>query len=102
MKFNTQVKVLGMKSSKGTMDNGQSYDSTKVYVETALDDSKGNAKGYAVAEYPFGLSEEFAKYKHLPFPFMADATVEIVTTGKAQKTQLVELKPLEMAKQKAA
>ena len=102
MKFNTQVKVLGMKANKGTMDNGQGYDSTKVYVETALDDSKGNAKGFAVAEYTLGLSEEFSKYKHLPFPFLADATVEIVTTGKAQKTQLVELKPVEMAKQTKA
>ncbi|MBU7437012.1 hypothetical protein [Paraburkholderia fungorum] len=101
MKFNTQIKVLGMKSNKGMMDNGQTYDSTKVYVETALDDTKGNAKGFAVAEYTLGLSEEFGKYKHLPFPFMADATVEIVTTGKAQKTQLVELKPIELAKKAA-
>ena len=102
MKFNTQVKVLGMKSNKGMMDNGQSYDSTKVYVETALDDTKGNAKGFASAEYTLGLSDEFGKYKHLPFPFMAEATVEIVTTGKAQKTQLVELKPIDLVKQKAA
>ena len=102
MKFNTQVKVLGMKANKGTMDNGQAYDSTKVFVETALDGSKGNAKGFAVAEYALGLSAEFDKYKHLPFPFMADATVEIMTTGKVQKTVLSELRPIEMVKQKAA
>jgi len=101
MKFNTQIKVLGMKSSKGMMENGQSFDSTKVYVETALDDTKGSAKGFAVAEYSFGLSTEFSKFKHLPFPFLADATLEIVSTGKAQKTQIVDLKPTELAKKAA-
>lgn len=102
MKFTTQIKVLGMKSSKGTLENGSSYDSTKVYVETSLDDSKGNAKGYSAVEYSFGKAEEFEKYKHLPFPFLAEATLEIVTTGKVQKTQLAELKPIETMKQPKA
>lgn len=101
MRFTTQIKVLGMKASKGTMENGTSFDSTKVYVETELDESRGNAKGFAGVEYSFGLSDEFNKFKHLPFPFMAEATVEIVTTGKAQKTQLVEVRPLEVAKKVA-
>lgn len=101
MRFTTQIKVLGMKASKGTMENGTAFDSTKVYVETELDESRGNAKGFAGVEYNFGLAEEFNKYKHLTFPFIADATVEIVTTGKAQKTQLVDLRPIETAKKAA-
>lgn len=101
MRFTTQIKVLGMKASKGTMENGTAFDSTKVYVETELDESRGNAKGFAGVEYNFGLAEEFNKYKHLTFPFVADATVEIVTTGKAQKTQLVDLRPVETAKKAA-
>lgn len=102
MKFTSQIKVLGMKASKGTLENGASYDSTKVYVETGLDDSKGNAKGFSAVEYALGTADEYNKYKHLPFPFLAEATLEIVTTGKAQKTQLADLKPIEIAKQKAA
>lgn len=102
MKFTSQIKVLGMKASKGTLENGNPYDSTKVYVETGLDDSKGNAKGFAAVEYGLGASDEYNKYKHLSFPFMAEATLEIVTTGKAQKTQVVELKPLEIVKQSKA
>ncbi|MBC3885638.1 hypothetical protein [Undibacterium griseum] len=102
MKFQTELKVLGMKSSKGKMDNGMEFDSTKVYVETPLDDSKGNAKGCSVAEYNLGLAEEFNKYKHLPFPFMATATVEVVVSGKNQKMQLSELKPVDMVKQPKA
>lgn len=102
MKFTSQIKVLGMKASKGTLENGNTYDSTKVYVETGLDDSKGNAKGFSAVEYSLGSSDEYNKYKHLPFPFLAEATLEIVTTGKVQKTQLADLKPMEIAKQKAA
>ncbi|MEB0137643.1 MULTISPECIES: hypothetical protein [unclassified Undibacterium] len=102
MKFTSQIKVLGMKASKGTLENGSGYDSTKIYVETGLDDSKGNAKGFSAVEYSFGMSDEYAKYKHLTFPFMAEATLEIVTTGKIQKTQLIDLKPIEMVKQPKA
>lgn len=98
MRMQTQFKVLGMKSSKGSMDNGQQFDSTKVYVETSLDDSKGTAKGYAVAEYTLGTSEEFAKYKHLPFPFNATAEVEMVTNGKSQKMVVHSLTPVEVSK----
>ena len=43
MKFTSTIKVMGMKYSKGTMDNGQSFDSTKVFVETELDASKDTA-----------------------------------------------------------
>ncbi|RZI42477.1 hypothetical protein EGT07_14840 [Herbaspirillum sp. HC18] len=98
MRMQTQFKVLGMKSSKGTMDGGQAFDSTKVYVETSLDDSKGTAKGFAVAEYTLGTSEEFAKYKHLTFPFNATAEVEMVTNGKTQKMVVHSLMPSEMSK----
>lgn len=97
MQFKTQVKVLGMKANKGQMDNGSSYDSTRVYVETSLDESRGNAKGFAVADYTFGLSNEFERFKTLNFPFMATASFELVTTGKMQKTQLVGLEPMKGA-----
>lgn len=102
MRITTQIKVLGMKASKGMLENGSKYDSTKVYAETELDDSKGNAKGFSVAEYNFGFSEEFEKFKHLPFPFLAEAVMEIVSTGKAQRTQMTGLKPIETANKKVA
>lgn len=94
MQFQSQVRVTGMKANKGTMDNGQSYDSTKVYVETALDASRGNAAGFATAEYSFGKSETFDRFKAHQFPFNAMATFEMVTTGKLQKMQLLDIAPL--------
>jgi hypothetical protein len=87
-----------MKASKGQMENGTSFDSTKVYTETPLDDSKGTAKGFAVAEFTLGTSVEFDKYKHLPFPFEAVADLELVTNGKTQKTVMHSLKPVEVSR----
>lgn len=100
MKFTSTIKVTGMKFSKGTMDNGQSFDSTKVFVETELDASKDTAMGTACAEYGLGKAEEYQKYKHLSssLPFMALAEMEIVTNGKTQKTIIHSLKPVENAK----
>lgn len=90
-----------MKASKGSMDNGTTFDSTKVYTETQLDESKGNAKGFAVGEFTLGTSAEFDKYKHLPFPFDAVAEFEIVSNGKTQKTLMHALKPVQRSATKA-
>lgn len=93
MKFNQKIQVVGMKSSKGQLENGTAYDSTKVYALVDLDASKGTAKGMASSEFALGTSEEFPKFKHLPFPFEADAEMEIVTNGKTQKTVMHSLTP---------
>ena len=100
MKFKSTVKVTGMKYSNGQMGNGTAFDSTKVYVETDLDSSKGTAMGTATAEYAFGKSDEYKKYEHLSgsFPFMAEADMEIVTNGNTQKTIVSALRPIEAAK----
>lgn len=94
MKFNSRVTITGIKSSKGTLENGTGYDSTKVYVQTDLDDSKGTGKGSATVEYGWGLSTNYETVKHLHFPLQADVEMEIVTNGRTQRTQLVSLKPI--------
>ena len=99
MKFTSQVKVLGMRKFNDEIE-GKSYNFTKVFVETDLDDSSGNAIGFASSEYPIGDASEFEKYKHLPYPFMADATIEIVTNGKIQKQRMTNLRPLKVAGEK--
>lgn len=97
MKFQSQMTVVGMKFSKGTLDNGQAYDSTKVYSLADMDTSKGNALGQAATEFNLGTSAEYEKYKHLPFPFVAIADMEIVTNGSSSKTIVRALKPVERA-----
>lgn len=101
MKFIAKVKVTGMKKSKGQMDNGTAFDSSKVYVETGFDESKETARGTASAEYALGDSTEYDKYKHLPLPFDAEAEMEIVTNGRTQKTVVHSLKPVGLSKDAA-
>ena len=98
MKFTTTGTVRGIKRSKGVLENGQAYDSTKIYVDTDLDDSRGNGKGQATAEYTFGTSEEYAKLEHNSFPLECELTLEIVTTGRVQRTTVVALKPVSFKK----
>lgn len=100
MKFTAQLMVYGMKASKGTLENGTAYDSTKLYTLVDMDGSKGNASGQAAAEYTFGDSTEYDKFKHLPFPFLAHVELEMVTNGKAAKTVVTAVRPI--TDQKAA
>jgi hypothetical protein len=89
-----RMQVLGMKRSKGTLENGTAYDSTKVYILTKMDDRKGDAKGHTGAEYTLGDSAEYRKYEHLPFPFLADVEIEMVTTGSAIRQAVTSLVPV--------
>jgi hypothetical protein len=97
MEFKQQVTVTGIKRFKGEVD-GKNYDSFKVFVQVALDESKGTAKGFATEEFNAGESSEYDKWKHLPFPLEADATYQMVTTGKMTKIQIVDVKPRSMTK----
>jgi len=101
MKFQARMTIVGMKANKGQMDNGQTFDSTKVYALTDMDTSKG-ALGQATAEYNIGTSAEIEKFRHLSFPFDALADCEITTNGKTQKTVITALKPVDVKAPKAA
>lgn len=93
MRFNQTIQVVGMKASKGTLENGNAYDSTKVYALIDLDASKGTAKGMSATEFNLGTAAEYDKYKHLPFPFVAEVEMEMVSNGKTMKTVMHQLTP---------
>lgn len=92
MQFQTQMKIVGAKCSKGVLDNGQAYDSTTLFVEVPLDDSKGNACGFCTSEFKWGTSDNYKLIEAQKLPLTVNATLEIVTSGKLQKTQLVGIK----------
>lgn len=100
MKIDQILTITGMKASKGDFE-GTVFDSTKVYAMTDMDESKGNARGFATVEYPFGKAEDFERYKDLTFPFKANCEMEFVTSGKAQKMILLSVKPIQPATVKA-
>lgn len=86
------VTLLGAKRSKGTI-NGNSYDTTKVYVQTPMNDSVDTA-GFSVSEYNWGDSNNFYKIRDLNYPLQAEITVELVTNGKASKLVVQNLEPV--------
>ena len=102
MRFTQIIQVVGMKSSKGTLENGTAYDSTKVYALIDLDASKGTAKGMSASEFNLGTASEFDSYKHLPFPFVAEVEMEMVSNGKTMKTVMHKLTPKAAAPAKGA
>jgi len=93
MRFNQIIQVVGMKASKGQLENGTGYDSTKVYALIGLDDSKGTAKGMSATEFNLGTSAEYESFKHLSFPFTAEVEMEMVSNGKTMKTVMHKLTP---------
>lgn len=94
MKFSSEIIVVGAKSSKGELESGQKYDSTKVYALIDLDQSRGNCVGQAVTEYSWGDSSNFDLLRphceKLPAKFIAD--FQIVTSGKVSKTVLENIR----------
>lgn len=101
MQMKVNAVVLGAKMFKDQID-GKQFDVTKLFVQQDLDASRGTAKGFAVTEYSWGTSDNFRAIQHNPFPFEAELSVEIVTTGKNQKINVLGCKPLAIAPGAAA
>ncbi|GHD60794.1 hypothetical protein [Jeongeupia chitinilytica] len=93
MRFKTQAKVLGVKGFNGTID-GQVINQTTLFVETALDESRGTAKGFAVNEYKYKDESLFQSMKSMSYPHEAELELELVTSGRTQKTVVVGYKPI--------
>lgn len=93
MEFQQRVTVTGVKRSKGVLDSGQAYDSTKAFVVLPMDASKGDAAGSSAEPFTIGTSDVFAAWAKLPFPVEADATMEIVTSGSSTRIQIRAIVP---------
>lgn len=95
MQFVSKAIITGAKRFNDTVE-GTKYDSTTVFVEVAMDGRNGNAMGKATQPFPWGTSENYARIAHLPVPFEAELTFEMVTNGKgAGKQVLVGMKPIQ-------
>lgn len=92
MQFKSNVTVTGLKKFKGDIE-GKSFDSTTAFIQLDLDDSKGTARGLATQDFNIGLSDEFDKLQAIKLPFDAEATFELVTSGKTQKQRIISLVP---------
>lgn len=85
--------ITGAKSSSGEYE-GRIYDSTKIYVQTRMNEQNGEMVGYATSEYNWGSSANFAKLKDLDFPLKAKVELDIVTSGKSSKMVVLDVQPM--------
>lgn len=76
------VTLLGAKRSQGRLDNGTSYDSTKIYCQIRMNPNNPDMAGYSSEEYTWGDSNNFYKLRDLKYPCTAEIELENVSNGK--------------------
>lgn len=96
MQVTIRANVIGAKKFSDTID-GKMIDFCKINATTQMDESKGNAIGWAGTEYDFGSSVNFDRFKGAKFPFEADLICEVVVQGRGQKFKVLEVKPVQKA-----
>ncbi|HEY9270979.1 hypothetical protein [Achromobacter sp.] len=89
-----KCKIMGVKFFAGNID-GKNIDSGKVYIEEALDFTKGRAKGYASQEYSLGNAEAAQAIMHNEFPFVGEVEFMRVTNGDVTKNIVMHIRPTE-------
>lgn len=93
MNFTIRAEIIGVKQFSDEIE-GKFFDYCRLFVLVPLDQSKGNALGMSVVEYNYGASANFEHFKNQKFPIEADLDVEIVTTGKTQKVNVLGFSPV--------
>lgn len=86
--------LTGAKRSKGVLDDGTPYDSTKVYVLVKMDEKNPDQAGFATSEFNWGTSDNYPLIKDLTYPVEAQVDFDFVTNGKTQKMVIKNIKPL--------
>ena len=99
MSFKQTVTVLGVKRSQGVMDNGKAFDSTKAFIALDMDGRKGDAVGQSCEPFTIGTSSVFEQWKGQKFPLLAEAEMDLVTSGKAAQMVVISLVPQNKAVQ---
>lgn len=96
MQFKTESVVTAMYPSQGTLENGNSYDSTKVHIETDLSSDK-EGFGKPSIQYNWGTSANYydfiRKNPNIKDKFEAVITFENVTTGKTSSLKVIDIQP---------
>lgn len=89
------VILLGAKRSQGRLDNGTSYDSTKIYCQVRMNPNNVDMAGYSAIEYNWGNSDNFYKIRDLKFPCNVEIELETVTNGKTSSQIVLDVNPLD-------
>ena len=83
MQVKADLLVLGAKFFAGAVD-GQSHDSTKLFVAMPVADKnaeKYGRVGYEMVEIKFGRGDEYQRLKTVPFPITAELDLKLTAAG---------------------
>ena len=91
------VKILGAKAVdfKPTDGSGRHYDHVQLFCQIPMDLSQGNAIGNGCETFNWQDSSNMTllrQFKQKDFPIIAEITFDMVTTGKAMKYVVVDVK----------
>lgn len=92
-------RVTGMKKFKGDID-GKTFDSTTVFVETKLDDRKGNRRGHCTMDFNAGTSEVYDRAQVVELPAQFEIEWDTVTNGNNVQQIIVDMRPYKMEAKK--
>jgi len=101
MEMKAQATIRGAKMFNGRMDDGKQIDSGTVFVEVHLKESE-NAFGMCTEAIKCKDSSIVVGIKHLTFPFIAELTMVMESTGKAMQQKIVGIQPVQAIRSAAA
>ena len=100
MEMKAQATIRGARMFKGDLD-GKGIDSGKLYIEVSLKASD-NSFGMCTQEMKCANSAIVQGIKHLPFPFLAELDIDLVSTSKGAEQTITAVRPLQRAAAPAA
>jgi hypothetical protein len=91
MPTQTEVTLVGAKSTDWKSEDGRHYDYVNLYGIIPLDTSNGNAVGQGVVEFKWQDSRNIVQLQGRQFPFKAILELDMVSTGKTMKQVLTNV-----------
>jgi hypothetical protein len=91
MATQTEVTLVGAKSTDWKSEDGRHYDYVNLYGIIPLDTSNGNAVGQGVVEFKWQDSRNIVQLQARQFPFKAILELDMVSTGKTMKQVLTNV-----------
>lgn len=91
MTTQTEITLVGAKSTDWKSEDGRHYDYVNLYGIIPLDVSQGNAVGQGVVEFKWPDSRNLVQLQGRQFPMKVILELDMVSTGKAMKQVLTNV-----------
>ena len=100
MEMKAQATIRGAKMFRGQLDDGKPINSGTLFVEVNLKESD-NAFGMRTEDMKCSGAEVVESVKHLTFPFLAELTIVMESSGgkNGMQQKVIAVKPLQAMKE---